>query len=76
MNLEELKEKALANGYTKIRLEAEGSQQISLKHWNGVWTGKVGGPGDVNMATVTYHLNGNRVHVQKALEKDILYLLS
>jgi len=76
MNLQKLKEKALASGYTKIRLDAEGAHPVSLEHWNGVWTGRVGGPGDVNMAMVTYHLDGSRVHVQKALEKDIWYDLS
>jgi hypothetical protein len=77
MNLEELRERALASGYTKIQGDAEGAPVVSLKHWRGVSADRAGGPGDVNIASVNYYIEGNRVRVKKALvEQDFWYVLS
>jgi len=76
MNPEELREKALASGYRKIQLEAEGAQPVHLRTWRGISRGRPGGPGEVGTATVDYQLAGKRVRVQKALEGHTWYILS
>lgn len=74
MTLEELKKEALGRGYTRIQRDVENAAAVSLKDWNGFSPHAAGGPG--SYATVTYHVEGNKVQVQKTLEADHWYILS
>lgn len=79
MNLEELKEKALAAGYTKIRLDAEGAPPVGLAQWRGKATGETWGTHQSLPAVVTrqvvYHLDGNKVRTKRAGDKEFWYIL-
>jgi len=72
MTLTELKEEA-GKKFTKIQRDEPNAPAVSLKDWNG-FSPYAGGP--TATATVTYHLEGNRVRVHKALEGDHGYILS
>jgi hypothetical protein len=80
MNLEELKEKARAAGYTKIRLNAEGALQVDLVKWRGVSTGETWGMHQglpaVKTRQVVYYLEDNTVRAKRAGDKEFEYILS
>jgi hypothetical protein len=80
MNLEELKENALAAGYTKIRPDSEGVPPVDLAHWPGIATGETWGTHQGLPAVVTrqvvYHLEGNKVRAKRAVDKEFQYILS
>jgi hypothetical protein len=76
MGLIEVKEEAVGNGFTKICLDAEGAHPVSLIHWNGVSPYVESGPGDINMASVDYAIDGNKVHVRKTFGGNFSYTLS
>ena len=71
---EELKQKALQLGNTKIQID--GGHPVSLAAWRGVSPFAGNGPGDINMANVRYFLDGQRVRARKALHGDVWYTLS
>ena len=80
MNLAELKEKARAAGYTKIRLNAEGAPPVDLAHWRGVstgesWNSHLGLPAVVTRQVV-YRLEGNKVLAKRAGDKEVEYILA
>jgi hypothetical protein len=73
MSIEELKEKAKARGYTRIKRDAEYAVVVHVEGWLGFSSLVSGG---LNTA-VNYYLVGNRVRVEKALEEtDHWYVLS
>ncbi|HVA00081.1 MAG TPA: hypothetical protein VMV34_00345 [Terriglobia bacterium] len=80
MNLEELKEKARAAGYTKIRPEAECAPPADLAQWPGVATGETWethqGLSAVVTRQVMYRLEGNKVRAKRAMDKEFQYILS
>jgi len=71
-SLAELKRRAEASGYTKIRRRAAGASPVSLANWNGVATGA----GPFLHADVWYNLDSSAVIVHKTGEPDIYYELS
>jgi len=80
MNLEQLKEKARAAGYTKIRLDAEGALPVDLTQWRGIataetWRTHHGLPAVVTRQVV-YHLEGNKVRAKRAGDKEFQYILT
>ena len=80
MNLEEVKQKAKAAGYTKIRLNAEGARPVDLAQWRGVGTGETRGtlqglPGVVTRQVV-YHLEGNEVRAKRAGDREFQYIVT
>jgi hypothetical protein len=73
MSIEELKEKAKARGYTRIKRDAEYAVVVILENWPGFSTHVSG----ALSAAVNYYLVGDRVRVEKALEEtDHWYVLS
>lgn len=74
MMFEDFKQKALELGNAKIQVD--GGHPVDLKTWNGVSNFADSGPGDINMVSVTYYLDGKRVRVHRTLHKDIWYTLS
>ena len=71
-SLAELKERAKASGYTKIRRRAAGASPVSLENWSGVATEA----SPHFHADVWYNLDSSAVIVHKAGEPDIYYELS
>lgn len=80
MNLEKLKEKARAAGYTKIRPDAEGASPVDLAQWRGIATGETWGTHQGLPAVVTrqvvYNLEGNKVRAKRAGNKEFQYILT
>jgi hypothetical protein len=80
MNLEELKEKPRAAGYTQICPDAEGARPVSLAQWCGVAAGDTRGTRRGLPAVVTrqvvYHLEGNKVRAKGAGDKEFWYVLT
>jgi hypothetical protein len=80
MNLQELKEKARAAGYTQICLDAEGARPVSLAQWQGVATGETWGTHQGLPAVLTrqvmYYLEGNKVLARRAGDKEFQYILT
>lgn len=80
MNLEEVKERARAAGYTQICLDAKGARPVSLAQWPGVATGENWGTHHDLPAIVTrqvvYHLEDNKVRARRAGDKEFCYLLT
>lgn len=80
MNLEELKEKARAAGYTQICLDPEGARPVSLAQWRGVATAETWGTYHdlpaVLTRQVTYYLEGNNVRARRAGDKEFRYVLT
>jgi hypothetical protein len=71
-SLAELKERAKASGYTKIRRRAAGASPVSLANWNGFATEA----GPFFHVDVWYNLDSSAVIVHKTGEPDIYYELS
>ena len=71
MTLQELKDEA-GKKFTKIQRDEPNAPAVSLKDWNG-FSPYAGAP--TMLASVTYHLDGNKVRVQKALEGYYWYVL-
>jgi len=71
-SLAELKERAKALGYTKIRRRAGGAPTVPLANWNGVATEA----GPHFHVDVWYNLDSTAVIVHKTGEPDIYYELS
>lgn len=72
MTLQELKDVA-GKQFKTIQRDEPNAPAVSLKDWNG-FSPYAGGP--TSTASVTYHLDGNKVRVQKALEGDYWYVFS
>jgi len=72
MTLAELKEEA-GKTFRTIQRDEPSAPAVSLEDWNG-FSPYAGGP--TMTATVTYHLEGNKVRVHKTLEGDYWYTLS
>ena len=73
LGLAELKKRAKAAGYTKIRRLADAGSAVPLDSWNG-FTAEPGS-GSVHVCA-SYILNGNTVIFRKMGEADIYYGLS
>ena len=73
LGLAELKKRAKAAGYTKIRRLADAGSAVPIDSWNGVTS--EAGRGFVHVGLL-YILNGNTVIVRKMGEADIYYALS
>jgi hypothetical protein len=71
-SLPQLKERAKAFGYTKIRRRTAGAPTVPLANWNGVATEA----GPRFQADVWYNLDSSAVIVHKTGEPDIYYELS
>jgi hypothetical protein len=71
-SLAELKKRAEASGYTKIRRRVGGAPTVPLANWNGI--AKEAGPHF--HADVWYNLDRSAVIVHKPGEPDIYYELS
>jgi hypothetical protein len=71
-SLTELKKRAEASGYTKIRRRVAGAATISLANWNGVATEA----SPRFHVDVWYNLDSSAVIVHKTGEPDIYYELS
>jgi hypothetical protein len=71
-SLAEIKERANALGYTKIRRRAAGTSPVLLANWNGVATEA----GPFFHVDVWYNLDSSAVIVHKTGEPDIYYELS
>lgn len=80
MNLDELKQKALAAGFTKICRDAEGAPPVSLATWRGVSADEVWRKFEslpaIVAKQVVYHLEGNKVRAKRAVDKQFWYILS
>jgi hypothetical protein len=73
LGLAELKKRAKAAGYTKIKRLADAGSAVPLDGWNGVTA--EAGIGFVHVGA-SYILNGNTVIVRKMGEAGIYYGLS
>jgi hypothetical protein len=70
LGLAELKKRAKAAGYTKIKRLVDAGGSVPLDSWDGVTTETGGGSVHVG---VSYILNGNTVIIRKMGEADIYY---